>query len=190
MIIFVFHMVMEINLKIPARDVEHFKMFYKQKLQDLLVEVDEVRETLKQLDAMSWMPSNPQNYIDTLRISLQSSKKTVSGSKDANPLPVLIPLGYKKSWSNIKKAEFLLNRASQPMTTTEIVNTVMRFEPELRDRPKVVRNFSSILGSHSKPGGLLSRTKNDDGEWVYALAASGSADQPGEGAAVLEGQRI
>jgi len=76
--------------------------------------------------------------------------------------------GYSSKWTMLKKAKFVLSKASKAMTSKEIVDFIIdNYEPEaINFRKKFMSSMSGTLSAKSKEG-LFSREQNEADDFEY-----------------------
>ena len=118
------------------------------------------------------------------KVSLEKSLSSLNGSPEGKHLSIEPPrkeevevdtqsdqkVEYNPKWSNLKKSIYIIYQDGKPLTTKEIVDTILeKYEPELKsERAKIVGNISSVLGTAAKEG-KLKRALNVLGENIYGL---------------------
>lgn len=121
---------------------QEFKEFLKQK-------VEKTRQDLAMLESL--INSKPFGVIQ--------SEPTIEVKSD----------GYNYNWTWKQKIEFILMKKSA--TTAEIVDEILKHEPNRYIRSKVVASISAVLSVGSKENGIYTKSPNVRGENVYALAS-------------------
>ena len=109
--------------------------------------------------------------IEKTRKDLAILESLISGNKlgfsDVPPTNVESLNGYNPKWVWKKKIEYILNQGDA--TTSEVVDTILKYEPNKFIRGKVVASISAILSVGAKEGGIYTKTLNDRNENVYGL---------------------
>lgn len=78
---------------------------------------------------------------------------------------------YKENWTWEQKIKFIIEHKGRPLTTTEIVATLIQFEPKWGiDRAKAVASISSVLSTKSKEGGVFVKDYNERNEYIYDVS--------------------
>lgn len=131
------------TISIPEQHLSQIREFYQGKIAELEKQLSDLRSVLSSLNGSSVKPQ----------------------------LPLIIPdgnAGYNVNWSFSKKIKFIIQTAGHPITTREIVDTlVQKYEPqEQNNRKKVVATVSSILSTGAKNGSFI-KTTDDSGQNLY-----------------------
>ena len=76
---------------------------------------------------------------------------------------------YDHTWSIPDKASFVFKTVQRILTIKELVREIGKLE-SIKDEEKMIRNFSSALGTKAKSGKMFGRVKiTKDGEFKYGL---------------------
>lgn len=114
--------------------------------------------------------------IETIKRQQEELESLLNGKHNLIPniieLPSdqsLNPNGYKSVWTWKQKIIYFLEQGDY--TTTEIVNSIIVNEPNLKsDRSKVVGSVSAVLSAKSKkPSDIFSKYQNERGLNIYKL---------------------
>lgn len=163
------------TITIPEEQVPHLIAFYNSKVAD-----DEmlILETEKKLAAMN-------ELLEKQRESLKSSKamlislgaNTHSSIARTNNLinefftSVLDSYSnpYSPAWVAEKKINYVLEKANEPLTTKEIIQSLQKLEPSW-EKDKMYSNVTFNLSTKKKQDGVYYEVKPDNGgESKYGL---------------------
>lgn len=75
---------------------------------------------------------------------------------------------YDPKMSLIEKGKFALTIQNKEMTTGQIADVILKYQPAI-NRKHLVSGLSSVLGTHAANGKFVNRFKNNAGEWVYSI---------------------
>ena len=143
---------------LPEEHKPLIREFYKKRLDELMEETNKIQGLLASLDGEIIEPSKTLTFQPTLL------------STTPTPLSSLI---YNSRWPLIKKAKFAIRQAGKPLTSSQIVEYIIRdCEPALKDdRKRFMSSISGTLSAKSKqPGGIFKRQKNDEEDYEYEIA--------------------
>lgn len=143
------------SIEIPDSDVAPLREFYEKKENHLIKELEGVRSILEQLKGIH-IPSNPAQ--------LQIDHK--------------MPVGYSEKFTWFKKVQFIIKNYGGELTTSQIVEKLLEFEPAYKgeNRKTAVASISAILSAKSKPGGFFGKKTNVADENVYFINEQGEND--------------
>lgn len=81
------------------------------------------------------------------------------------------PEGYKAIWTWETKIKFIIefHEILGDLTTSEIVNYIMEYEPDRYERAKVVASVSAVLSQKTKDGGVFKKRYNERNEYIYSI---------------------
>lgn len=100
-------------------------------------------------------------------VSLQDNSSNVI--PDMNTMNTsILDNGYNPVWTWVKKIDFILGDSK--LTTSDIVSTVLTYEPSLKEsRSKIVGSISAVLSAKSKGNKYYTKEQNQRGEFIYGL---------------------
>lgn len=102
--------------------------------------------------------------IKELQTVLGSMKYNGGANEKGNE----ITLVFNASWDVPRKAAWVLSQFGKPLTTTEIVDAIMKKDPNM-DRRKLMSNVSGTLGGKAKDNKTFFKQTNAKGELEYGL---------------------
>ena len=80
------------------------------------------------------------------------------------------PDGYSPSMLWIDKVKYILKMFPKGLTTSHIIDELIKIEPKYSDdRKTAVRSISATVSAKSKSGGELQRVTNFRNEFVYSI---------------------
>lgn len=144
---------MNIKLDIEEKHLQPLIDFFKTRRQ-------EVRDQILTL-------SDELGSIDETLKKLQGSG---TENRETNIQPIVYTSalnGYHSEWPWIQKAKYIILKAGKALTTTEIADTILTYEPD-KNRAKVVGNISAIITSKNGQK-YFSRDKNNSNQNVYGV---------------------
>ncbi|WEK33878.1 MAG: hypothetical protein P0Y53_15420 [Candidatus Pseudobacter hemicellulosilyticus] len=145
---------MPIQIEINDSHVDGLIEFYLQRIKVLRTEIAEREKESKDINAQ------------ILRLK---RGKTESIGNEKSPI-IHSTSNYHEKWTWIKKIRFILEPSLYPMTTKEIVDTLMTYEAGLMfDRKKAIASVSSILSTKSGEGKEFLRLENESGDFAYDI---------------------
>lgn len=148
-------MTSSIHLEIPEHHRNRMRVYYQQHLKELDKEREEVLELLQQLDKPA------SNGNGSGQLSIVPNVQVLS--EVAGPL-------YNVKWPFTRKTEHLIKYSIEPLTTGEIVDSIIDREPHLKpQRTKIVRTVSSYLSTQSKENGKFEKNSDEVGHTRFRL---------------------
>lgn len=132
--------------------------------QQLVLIADAIKQRISFLESQS---NEIEKEIADLTVLLsQISGKQQVEQTQTTILPTEVPLSYNENWPYSKKAEYVLQKFGERLTTSEIANHIKRLQPNL-ERSIIVNNLSVIFSNQRD---RFLRDVNDNNENVYSLA--------------------
>ena len=127
-----------VNIYIQSKDLLDLIEFYdlklkaiRQRKKDLERDESEIRATIMQLRAKQNAESSDIGSL--IKYSIKPNMNE-----------------YSKRWIWAKKVDFAIREAGKPLTTNEIVDTLMIYEPSFEDdKRRAIASVSSITSVHS-----------------------------------------
>jgi hypothetical protein len=130
-----------------------------------------VEEIERQINTLKTEKDHLTNIISQLT-SIKKNVSAVNSISFQTPAETSVD-GYTPKWTWTKKIDFVLQKKGRPLTTTEIVDTLLNeYEPNSNlDRSRVVASISATLSMKSKDdeNRLYSKSKNEGNEYVYSI---------------------
>lgn len=146
---------MPIQIEINDAHIDALIDFYIMRLKTLREEIAEREKESKDINAQ------------ILRLKRGKSNPASGDSKNVD---LLQPVNYSEKWPWGKKIRFAIERKGQPLTTKEIVDTLIEFEIALMfDRKKAVASISSLLSTKSGDDKEFKRIESDSGDFAYDI---------------------
>ena len=131
---------MENSISIPSSHLKYLIPGYKLRLDEIEVLINDLEQERKEINNI--VSNVGDNELELPNLSNINSN-TVNDEYDTGV-----------SW--FSKAKFILEKEKKPLTTAQIVDRIISYEPGL-NRVLVVKNISSILGTKSKEGKQIER---------------------------------
>ena len=146
---------MPVQIEINDVHVDALIEFYIQKLRVLRDEIATREKETKEINAQI--------------LRLKKGKTSPQSSTNNTQLEAtLVP--YSDKWPWAKKIRFALERQGKPLTTKEIVETLIEYEIGLMfDRKKAVASISSMLSTKSGTDKEFIRVESDSGDFEYDI---------------------
>lgn len=146
---------MPLQIEINDLHIDSLIDFYIQRLKVLRDEISEREKETKEINAQI--------------LKLKRGKTTgLLGAGNSQISAPSIP--YSEKWPWVRKIRFALENQGRPLTTKEIVDTLIEYEIGLMfDRKKVVASVSSMLSTKSGDGKEFARVESDSGDFAYDL---------------------
>lgn len=150
----------DIDIKIKSKHLEDIIFFYSEKQKGCLIKISDLEKEVKEISGI----------IIQLKKAFKDSQDILVIDKDEHKLYD----GYVDKWPWIKKIIFAIEKSRKALTTKEIVDFLIDYEPELiHDRKRAVGSVSSILSVKSAPPGgdkkEFTKFDSDTGEFAYAV---------------------
>lgn len=143
---------MPIQIEVQEVHIEPLISFYLNRLKSLRDEIIDREKEMKDINTM----------IQKLKRRNISVEQPVENT--------IAKIEYSDKWPWVKKISFAMEIQNKPLTTKQIVETLMEFEPSfLFDRKRAVASISSILSSKSGTGREFIRIDGEFGEFSYDL---------------------
>lgn len=129
-----------------------------------------VSEIKKKIDPLTDELNRASMNVMKLRNRLKLPELSINGiDKSGNGVEV-IDMEFDEEWSWWDKAKYALGQAKRTLTSAEIVDSVIAYQPSLKDnRGFVMANLSAVLGQKAKIGTEITRKRNKLGQWTYYL---------------------
>jgi hypothetical protein len=143
---------MPVQIEIHESHIQSLVEFYALRLKALREEIAEREKETREINSL----------IQKLRRK---------GVPEPTTNGTLIPrVEYSETWPWAKKIAFAIELNNKPLTTKEIVDSLIDYESSfLFDRKRVVASISSVLSMKSGPDKDFIRTENDAGEFAYNI---------------------
>jgi len=150
---------MPVQIEINDSHIDALIEFYIQKLKVLREEIAEREKATKEINAQ------------ILRLKKGRTSSSSSGPNLHQLEAPLVP--YSDKWPWVRKIRFALERRGKPLTTKEIVDTLIEYEIALMfDRKKAVASISSMLSTKSGDDKEFIRVQSESGDFQYDLNSS------------------
>ena len=124
------------------------------------------RQRINAIDAMIKELAAERNELESV-IAKYSSKEGNASSHNEIQAVTIHTDGYKSNWTWFAKAEFILKASGKPMSTSEIVEQMINYEP-LLDRRKALSSMSATLAVKTTSG-KIKRIINNGADQTYEL---------------------
>jgi hypothetical protein len=145
---------MPIQIEINDAHVDALIDFYIQRIKVLRDEMSSREKELREINAQI--------------LKLKKSKRDIDENEPEHPSAIIAL--YSDKWPWVKKIRFAIVLKGRPLTTKEIVDTLIEYEIGLMfERKKAVASISSMLSTKSGPDKEFSKVESDSGEFAYAL---------------------
>jgi hypothetical protein len=146
---------MPVQIEIHDGHIDALIDFYIQRLRVLRDEIAERERESKDINAQI----------------LRLKKGKSQGQPDSAVKGVALkPVHYSDKWPWVKKIQFAIEQRGTPLTTKEIVDTLIEYEIGLMfDRKKAVASVSSMLSTKSGEGKEFMRVESESGDFAYDL---------------------
>lgn len=133
-----------------------------------------------ELDKAKKLVSEKESLVKETRAALNAIRgvsdyeidksETVAGAdKPLRFIESEAPEWWESEWTWENKIKKLLDTAGRPLSTTDMADTIMKYEP-WRERTKVVASISAVLSQKSKAGGVFTKTTDLRGNFIYTIA--------------------
>ncbi len=146
-------------LQIEIKD-EHLKEmieFYVSKQRDIRMQINNLEKQAKEVSAI-----------------IQQLNQSIRETGHIRPLPESAV--YSDKWPWVKKIKFAIGQGREPVTTREIVDLLIQYEPALEyNRKKAVASVSSTLSV--KTGEEFGRVLSESGDNAYYILEDVSDEQ-------------
>ena len=114
-----------------------------------------IKDFKKRLDSFAESIAVMQGEIVSLLNIAQTPELEYLRPQILSPVPKTegLPIsnsGYRSGFTWKQKTRYIIERCGDPVTTTEIADTICSWEPNL-DRKRVVASVSSVLSSNQVP---------------------------------------
>lgn len=141
---------MEKHIRVNDKILSSMLEFYSSRRVSVVDEIKRLQEELSGID----------DILSQLKPSLNKPM----------PQQIEIPSGdYPRNGVWLDKLKYVVEKL-QPVTTSEIVDEILRYEPTYApNRKTLVPTLSGKLGENSKDGGLFKREKKSGG-YYYSMA--------------------
>lgn len=143
---------------IPESHVPLLKRLYEGKYQELRTKLDPLLKEMAEMEPILFQlgiitPKNAELSID-------------EGDDLLGPyIPSILPDGYNPSWRWLQKIEFILNHSGKPMTSSELIEDIMRREPN--EQPTRLANSIPATLSTAARDRKIERKMNERNEYEY-----------------------
>ena len=126
---------------------------------DIIADAVKDRQELvkKQIQELQRELNNLEDLLGQI-YPAQTAIKEFTGTNTLN--------GYNPEWSISNKAEYVLQKSIEPLTTAEIADTIVNQYEKTADRKQIVRNLSVVFITQKN---RFKRTKNAKGQNVYMV---------------------
>lgn len=144
---------MSTSVSIPSSHLKYLIPGYKLRLEEIERSIELLEQERKEI----------KRVISTVNEDDTSNEKQISSN-------IGIEINeYNENLSWFAKAKFILKKAGKPLTTSQIVDEIMSYEPNMNNRTLAVRNISSILGVKSSEGKEIERFKIEGKDQKFAI---------------------
>lgn len=157
---------MEKQITISEQEIPTLIEYLRNRIESTRAQLISLEKTLNNLVHLSG-----NTYKTQIQTSISLSKESINNSYDK---PLEHEDGYNSAWTWIRKIIHIL-KAQKESTTSDIVNAVLRYEPDrVKERKKVMASVSAVLSTKSKDDGLFKKRINMRNDNVYSLTEEGN----------------
>jgi hypothetical protein len=147
---------MPVQIEINESHIDALVDFYIQKIKVLREEI-----AIREKEAKE---------INSQIMKLKKGKSSVSMSPSENEEQSAQMISYSDKWPWVRKIKFALEIQGRPLTTKEILDTLIDYEIALMfDRKKAVASISSILSTKSGEDKEFIRVEGETGDFAYTV---------------------
>jgi hypothetical protein len=149
---------MAIQIEIQDSHAQLLIEFYISRLKVLRDEIIAREQETKDINRII-QKLKQKNISERIERNVSTSERSVSAITS-----------YSHKWPWVKKVQFAIEYQNKPLTTKEIVETLIEFESSmLIDRKRAIASVSSILSSKSGGNKDFLRVDSEFGDFTYII---------------------